>query len=341
MNPSRKPSWRVVTQRFARAIVALASPPPGGHDLVEQLVLERADQLTRTSSTFARTQPARSTTPDRSTTPGSSVAEGLPTAAGTIVAIAAAYAGSVARSSAGVSAPGADSEPADRDPLGLRPVDEALRRAACSARRPRTVAAAPSAEPTRNPACQTPVVAPGLLRGAAASLGHGSPRSDLRDRRHHGRRDRRRRRASSIRLDVDGTRRRRSAGDGPEGVDVAGRSWTCAGRRTAIVAAARRLEAVDREQLDSADAVAVAEVDDRDPLARDRRDDRPEQRVVGAAEEERVDPRGGRQREDEVARLVALAEQRGQRRPRRPPRPPGRSSSPASTSGTNAGVACS
>ena len=30
MNPSRKPSWRVVTQRLARAMVALARPPPGG-----------------------------------------------------------------------------------------------------------------------------------------------------------------------------------------------------------------------------------------------------------------------------------------------------------------------
>ena len=30
MKPSRKPSWRVVTQRLARAIVALARPPPGG-----------------------------------------------------------------------------------------------------------------------------------------------------------------------------------------------------------------------------------------------------------------------------------------------------------------------
>jgi hypothetical protein len=58
-------------------------------------------------ATFAWTQPARSTTADRSTTPGRSV----PSAAdrrGTISSIAAAYDGSLARSSAALRAPGAE-----------------------------------------------------------------------------------------------------------------------------------------------------------------------------------------------------------------------------------------
>ena len=69
MNPSRKPSWRVVTQRLARAIVALARPPPGGHDLVEEVGLELPMSEAK-APVLARTQPARSTTPERSTTPG-------------------------------------------------------------------------------------------------------------------------------------------------------------------------------------------------------------------------------------------------------------------------------
>ena len=88
MNPSRSPSWRVVTQRLASAIVALARPPPGGIDLVEQVGLELAISDAN-EPVLARTQPARSTTPERSTTPGSS----LPSAAlraGTIRAIASA-----------------------------------------------------------------------------------------------------------------------------------------------------------------------------------------------------------------------------------------------------------
>ena len=88
MNPSRNPSWRVVTQRLARAIVALASPPPGGMTWSSRSAssLPMSD---RKEPVLARTQPALSTTPDRSTTPGS----GLPRAAeraGTMRAIASA-----------------------------------------------------------------------------------------------------------------------------------------------------------------------------------------------------------------------------------------------------------
>ncbi len=88
MNPSRKPSWRVVTQRLARAIVALPSPLPDGttwsRSSSSSVPISEANV-----ATFAWTQPARSTTAERSTTPGSSV----PSASdrrGTIRAIAAA-----------------------------------------------------------------------------------------------------------------------------------------------------------------------------------------------------------------------------------------------------------
>ena len=86
MNPSRMPSWRVVTQRLASAIVALASPPPGG------MTWSRSSPSRRPMSAandvvLARTQPARSTTSDRSTTPGSSVSSAA-LSAGTIRSMA-------------------------------------------------------------------------------------------------------------------------------------------------------------------------------------------------------------------------------------------------------------
>ena len=88
MKPSRKPSWRVVTQRLARAIAAFARPPPRG-----MTWSSRSSSSVPISAakvvTLAATQPARSTTPERSTTPGSSV----PSASdrrGTMAAIAAA-----------------------------------------------------------------------------------------------------------------------------------------------------------------------------------------------------------------------------------------------------------
>ena len=70
-----------------------------------------------------------------------------------------------------------------------------------------------------------------------------------------------------------------------------------------------------------------------------RRDDRPQQRVVGAAEQQRVDRRAGG-REDRFAGRIAFAEERRERLG------DGRLavgpvSWPASTSGTSVGVACS
>ena len=44
MKPSRKPSWRVVTQRLASAIGGLGQAATGRDDLVEQVGLELADE---------------------------------------------------------------------------------------------------------------------------------------------------------------------------------------------------------------------------------------------------------------------------------------------------------
>ncbi len=88
MNPSRNPSWRVVTQRLASASVALARPPPAGTTWSSR----SASSLPMSDSkavVLARTQPARSTTPERSTTPGSSVPRARDST-GTMRSIAAA-----------------------------------------------------------------------------------------------------------------------------------------------------------------------------------------------------------------------------------------------------------
>ena len=88
MNPSSTPSWRVVIQRFARAIAATVNPPPTGTTWSSRSCssLPMSDA---NGAVLARTQPARSTTPDRSTTPGSSVSSAADSA-GTMRAMAAA-----------------------------------------------------------------------------------------------------------------------------------------------------------------------------------------------------------------------------------------------------------
>ena len=91
----------------------------------------------------------------------------------------------------------------------------------------------------------------------------------------------------------------------------------------------------------SADAVAVAESTIATRVPRDRGDDRPRAAGSGCSRGAACrSGRRGRQREDELAGRVALAEQRRQRvGDGRLDLGPG--SSPASTSGTSAGVACS
>ena len=88
MNPSSRPSWRVVIQRLASAIVALARPPPGGTTWSSRS-FSSLPMSDANDAVLARTQPARSTTPERSTTPGSSVPSASDSA-GTIRAIASA-----------------------------------------------------------------------------------------------------------------------------------------------------------------------------------------------------------------------------------------------------------
>ena len=87
MNPSRNPSWRVVTQRFASAMEALTRPAPRGTSWSSSSLSsfpKRPANVTR----FASTQPARSTTATRSTIPGSG-APSAASSAGTTRAIAA------------------------------------------------------------------------------------------------------------------------------------------------------------------------------------------------------------------------------------------------------------
>ena len=212
MKPRRNPSWRVVTQRFARAIAALPSPPPGGttwsssssssvadqrcerrdvgvdpagpiHDAgslddAGQLVLERLRQ--------ARHDRWPSPPRSRLRSPGAPPPSALP---------GADRSRSVAIRSA-------------RD-QSTRP-----RRATVSARRPRTVAAAPSAEPTMKPACQSRSSRQAaLLRPVVRS-----PRRSLTTPPPRARRARRRgthRRTAGPRRTGRPRRRRSSAGRGP------------------------------------------------------------------------------------------------------------------------------
>ena len=153
MKPSRKPSWRVVIQRFASATDGLAEAAAGRHDLVEQVALEAPDERREARRRWpgpsrpgrrrrtARRRPAapcRAPRSRRGHDPGHRRGVVRPRSL---------------RARAVESAPGARrSRPiATRSTAGqsTRP-----RRAERSARRPTTVAAAPRAEPTRKPACQ-------------------------------------------------------------------------------------------------------------------------------------------------------------------------------------------
>ena len=84
------------------------------------------------------------------------------------------------------------------------------------------------------------------------------------------------------------------------------------GVRGGAAGRARSLEAVDDQQLGQRGRRRRRRVDDRDAIAGDRGDQRPQQRVVGTAQQQRVDRRAGRSREDRLAVGVALAQQRRQ-----------------------------
>ena len=107
------------------------------------------------------------------------------------------------------------------------------------------------------------------------------------------------------------TSARRGRGSAPTSPVVSRRWATGAGRLVGSLVAgqagvgggaagrARRLEAVDDEQLGERRRGGRRGVDDRDPVADRGRDERPEQRVVRAPEEQRVDRAPGRPREDD------------------------------------------
>ena len=215
------------------------------------------------------------------------------------------------------------------------------RRAAFSARRPATVAAAPSAEPMRKPACQTrssrhdgrrsprpdrpprarSLVATAHRAGTASSTRSTSGNADA-EQPARERVERRRRRRSSA---GDASPRRRG-----------GRR--ARSRRPRVPGASSPLIV---EQLGQRRRRRRRRVDDRDAVARRPRDDGAQQRVVGAAEQERVDRRAeagaGRSNSPAASRspssgASASATAASASGPLR---------SPASTSGTSVGVACS
>ena len=234
---------------------------------------------------LARTQSARSTTPERSTTPGSSVPSALDRA-GTIRAIASAYAGSAARRSAAVRPPGARAR---------RPI--AYRSTAGQSTRPSRAASAPSAGRRRSRRPQ------GGADEDAGLPARSSRQDGLRSRRvirPATRARRRRHRGSPFRTAVP---------PGRETGGVAGRqlAMTC-GRPTL----GRRLQPVDAQQLGERGRGGRGRIDDRHALPDDALDDRAQQRIVGAAQQQRVDGRAGRAREDRFAVGVAFPEQRGQ-----------------------------
>ena len=154
MNPSRKPSWRVVTQRLASAIVALARPPPGGmtwssrsFSSLRHQRRERAGVGAHPARPVDHARPlddARQRAAERRRQgrhdPGHRLGVGR-------------LGGPQLGRRRGV--PGASrSRPMAIRSTSGQSISPPLR-ADCSARRPATVAAAPSADPIRNPACQT------------------------------------------------------------------------------------------------------------------------------------------------------------------------------------------
>ena len=350
MKPSRNPSWRVVIQRLARAIDGLAESAARRHDLVEQVRLELADE--RREGPGVGPDPAG---PIHDLGPlhdaGQLGAERGRTAPARSAPWPPRTSGSVARSSAAVRLPGARARrrdrrsarrPASRRDPGARPR---------SARRPATVAADPQGGPDEEPGLPDAIVAPRAASPDAASVIAPARRGSIRSR-HPGRRTRTAgRRATWKAAGVTGRELAMGRGRRP----LVGPVVACRARIGGRAAGrAGRLHAVHAEQLGQRGGRGRRGVDDRDPVAHRRRDERPQQRVVGAAQQQRIDGRAGRLREDGLAGRVRSAEQRrerigdgrlgdrdpsGRRTPRaarapasraRTPRPPGFSSLMAS-----------
>ena len=288
MKPSSRPSWRVVIQRFASAMVALARPPPGGTTWSSRS-FSSLPMSDANDAVLARTQPARSTTPERSTTPGSSVPSGArqrrhdPRHRLGVGRLGGAEL-------VGRQRPRRPRQAPDREPLDGRPVDEALRARSAPSAGPRRSRPRPSAEPMRIPACHA------------------------RSSRQDGRRSRRRHPASTP-SSTDSTSGKSVPNSRPASVPkrpgVAGRQLAMDRR---LGGPGCRLEPVDAQQLGQGGGGGRRGIDDRHALAGDGRDDRPQQRVVGAAEQQRVDGRARRPREDRLAVGIALAEEGRQAR---------------------------
>ena len=287
MNPSMNPIWRVVIQRFARATDAWPMPAAGRQDLVEQRPLEPADE--RGEARRVGPHPAgpvddpgppddaRQLRPERLAQarddPGHRLGVG----------------GLGRRELRLREGPGGVPEPSDRDPLRRRPVDEALARRTLH---PPGGDRGRHAERRADEEARLPdaLVAPGP--GRAAALGHAT---------------------ATWRSTVA-----TSAKPGPNSRSA--RTWNASASPVVswrwIASAPRRgrgIEPVHREEVDQGGRGGRRRVDHRDAVAGHRLDHRPEQRVVGAAQEERVDPGRRREREDELAARVALAEERRER----------------------------
>ena len=273
MNPSRSPSWRVVTQRLASVIVALVTPLPGGQHLVQELALEAADQPgegRRVGADPGRRGRRRRRGPRR---PAASVPrcsrQGRHDARhrGGVVALRRPE---LVR---GRASPGADRRRAIAMSSTRRQSTSPAARADRSIWRPATVTAAPSTEPTRNPTCHRRSsgirAAPRRVRAPRRAAISRPPRARRTPR------PGRTRRTSATRSTGTAPRRRSSAGRGPAARRSvsAGREWPAAPGSAAVPRVVPGASSPFTESSSaSVAAVAVAEstIATRSPTARVR-----------------------------------------------------------------------
>ena len=284
-----------------------------GHDLVEQVRLELADE--RRERRRVGPDPARPIDDAGALDDARQLGARAPSTRTGHDARHRLGVGRLGRPAArpGSGRPGALASRADGDPLDRRPVDESLA-GLRSIRRPTTVAAAPSADPMRMPACQ------------ARSSRHDTawPRRSARASRHAAREPP----SSTVSTAGKSGPNRRTARSRKRSGSPVVASWRTTGAGTssgrscpaspASAAVPRVVPGASRplttSSSASADAVAVAEstIAMRSPTAAAMTGR--SERVVRAAQQQRVDRRARRPREDRLAVRVALAEERRQRR---------------------------
>ena len=321
MKPSRNPSWRVVTQRLASAIVALARPPPGGTTWSSRSV-SSLPSATRTSRCWRGPSPPgrRRPTARRRPAAGSRGRSTGPARCGPWPPRRRARRRAARRRRA---CPARRRSRRDGDPLDLGPVDQTA---------PRGLLGPPAGDrggrpergPDQEPGLPDAVVAP---RAAVRRCGRSSASPAHRAAT-----------AELDLLDVGEVDAEQPAGEGAERGRVAGRQLADGSRRAGRIGASRPLIA---EQLGERRGRRRRGVDDRHALADLRRDDRRAAAGSGcsraaACRWSRRAAAGRSTRRPRRARRAA-APARRRRRPRRS----ARSASPASTSGTSVGVACS